>query len=321
MGITYPKSFCRLRIYCPKGDKKRPPPVFSHSLGRKEIIKANFPKFVPEIDIADQKSWFWREGFNMPMVSVSLWQLLINREILSKASVRGLHDFLEYNGKILLATVMPDEFIDKLENNDYSLLIKNLRPDFAMIPDNYTYTDVPLYQSWSQTIRLINFANDFLKIDIPLIGLVKGANLLQIDLALRKQLEMGYISFAMPARELFEENLLDDFLPYVLRILKKHQRICKTDAELLLYGIGRRLKYKGIGYSNLSWFIEAKRVHYYKGGWPYKLVDPRIRFQECNCKACNGLMPQELFDLWIGNEETCLKILAIHNLLDLERSL
>jgi len=103
---------------------------------------------------------------------------------------------------------MPDELIDKLETKDYFKLIEDLRPDATMVPDNYTYVDDPLFLSWSQTVRLISFANDFFNLNTPLIGLVKGANPLQIDWAIRKQVEMGYVSFAMPARELLEDNLL-----------------------------------------------------------------------------------------------------------------
>lgn len=235
--------------------------------------------------------------------------------MLSKASSKGLHDFLGFKGKIALSTVMPDEFIDKLRLEDYFRLIRDLRPDATMIPDNYTYIDDPLFLSWSQTIHLVSFANDFLKLNIPIIGLVKGANLLQMDWAIKKQVEMGYVSFAMPARELFEEGSLGYFLPYVLKILKNSS----IDFELLVYGVGRKQKHKGISYSNLSWFIEAKYGHYFKNGFPYSLNDPEIRFEECNCKACNGLMPQELLDLWIDAEEACMKILIVHNLLDLSK--
>ncbi|MGQ9597371.1 MAG: hypothetical protein ACUVQY_08235 [Thermoproteota archaeon] len=68
---------------------------------------------------------------------------------------------------------MPDELIDKLKTEDYLKLIENLKPDATMIPDNYTYTDDPLFLSWSQTARLVSFANDFLKLDVPLLGQVK----------------------------------------------------------------------------------------------------------------------------------------------------
>ncbi|MBO3832174.1 MAG: hypothetical protein FGF51_02140 [Candidatus Brockarchaeota archaeon] len=217
---------------------------------------------------------------------------------------------------------MPDELLDKLRFKDYFRLVKNLGPDATMIPDNSTYVDDPLFLSWSQTVRLVSLANDFLKLDIPLIGLVKGANHLQIDWAIRKQVEMGFVSFAMPVRELLEDNVLGDLLPGALMSLKWISKRTKTDFELLLYGIGRRLKYREIcSYSNLSWFLEAKQGHYFKGGKLYNFKDPEIRFEECTCEACRGMMPQELIDLMLSDKELGLKTLALHNLLDMNRAL
>ncbi len=111
------------------------------------MSKVKFPGFVPEIDTTDQRSWFWREGVQLPIIFVPLWQLLLDEDALSKASSKGLHDYLGFDGKILLSTVMQDELIDKLRMEDYSKLINDLRPDATMVPDNYTYTDVPLHQS------------------------------------------------------------------------------------------------------------------------------------------------------------------------------
>lgn len=177
-------------------------------------------------------------------------------------ALRGLHDYLGYNGRIFLSLVMPNELIDKLSTKDYLKLIEDLRPDATMIPGNYTYSDDPSFLSWSQTFRLISFANDFLKLDIPLIGLVKGANALQIDLVVRKQIEMGYVSFAMPARELFREGQLSSSFPNnpvenALWSLKRASRRLRTNFELIIYGVGRKLKYEPLSYSNLSWFLDA----------------------------------------------------------------
>jgi hypothetical protein len=319
-GITHPRSFCRLRPYCPIGGKDRPPPILIPHLGGKQMERINFPRFIPEIDATDERSWVWMDGFQVSAVFVPLWQLLANEDVLAQASSKGLHDYLGFDGKILLSTVMPDELIDRLETKDYFRLINDLKPDATMIPDNYTYTDVPLYQSWSQTIRLVSFANDFLKLDTPLIGLVKGANLRQMDWAIRKQVEMGYASFAMPARELFEEERLDEFLPYILLTLKRSFRRNKSGFELLLYGVGAKLwEYKDISYSNLSWFIRAKHGEYYWDGLFYDLRDPMIRFEECYCEACRGMMPQDIIDLWFEDRERAMKTLAMHNLLDLSR--
>ncbi|MBO3833093.1 MAG: hypothetical protein FGF51_06905 [Candidatus Brockarchaeota archaeon] len=164
---------------------------------------------------------------------------------------------------------------------------------------------------------VVSLANNFLKLDIPLIGLVKGANLRQIDWAVRKQVEMGYVSFAMPARELFEEEMLDYFLPLVTLALKRGLR---NDFELLLYGVGVKLwRYKDVSLSNLSWFLRAKRGEYYWNGLFYDLRDPVIRFEECYCEACRGMMPQDIIDLWFEDKERAMKMLAVHNLLDLSR--
>ncbi|MEM2088231.1 MAG: hypothetical protein QXF52_06085 [Thermoproteota archaeon] len=320
-GITSPRAFCRLRSYCPIKTEKRAP-VQIPSLGKKLLAKTGFQRFVPEVDVTDSRSWFWKYGVELPEIFVPLWQVLTDEEILRKTSSKGLRDFLGFDGRVFLSLVMPDELLDKLRTADYFRLIKDLGPDATMIPDNYTYVDDPLFLSWSQTVKLVSLANDFLKLDIPLIGLVKGANPLQVDWAIRKQVEMGYVSFAMPARELLEDNVLDDLLPNAIMSLKQLSETAKTDFELLIYGVGHRLKYKGInGYSNLSWFLEAKHGCYYKNGWSYDLRDPEVRFEECNCEICNGLMPQEIIDLMFNDKEAGFRTLVLHNLLDMKGAL
>lgn len=133
---------------------------------------------------------------------------------------------------------------------------------------------------------------------------------------------MGYVSFAMPARELLEDNVLGDLLPSALMSLKYFSKTYKADLELLIYSIGRRLRHRGIsGYSNLSWFLEAKHGCYFKDGWSYDLRDPTIRFEECGCEVCNGLMPQEIIDLILNDKESGFRALVLHNLLDMKRAL
>lgn len=115
--------------------------------------------------------------------------------------------------------------------------------------------------------------------------------------------------------------MLDDFLPYVLQILKKNQKTGKINFELLIYGVGQKLKYEVLSYSNLSWFIEAKRGNYFKNGHSYDLRDSEIRFEECYCDVCNGIMPQDIIDLWLEDNESGFRTLVLHNLLDMKRYL
>ncbi len=93
-GITYPKSFCKLRAYCPIGGLTRPPLILLHHLRKKDMPKINFSTFVPQIDIGNRESWFWREEIDAPAIFVPLWQLFLNGDLLSGASSKGLHDFL-----------------------------------------------------------------------------------------------------------------------------------------------------------------------------------------------------------------------------------
>jgi queuine/archaeosine tRNA-ribosyltransferase len=65
--------------------------------------------------------------------------------------------------------------------------------------------------------------------------------------------------------------------------------------------------------------IRAKHGEYYWDGLFYDLRDPMIRFEECYCEACRGMMPQDIIDLWFEDEERAMKTLAMHNLLDLSR--
>ena len=257
----------------------------------------------------DRRSWFWND-FQLPMIVVGLAELIAKHDILSQASKTGLHDFLGYDGRIILSTIMPDELIDELEHKDYLRLITELKPDVTMIPDNYTYFDDPLYLSWSQTIRLARNAFSFLELEMPVIALIKGAVPDQVSWSMQRLIEMGYVTFALPARELSQSNLLDLVTIMALRALKEN----KSDAELMLYG--RTYKFwrlKKASHANLSWFLEAKAGAYFKGGIPYDITDTNIRFERCDCEACRGKMPQDL----VGD----VRAIALHNLLDLNRAL
>lgn len=64
-----------------------------------------------------------------------LWEkFYLTKKVLNEA-LKGLHDYLGFNGRIFLSLVMPDELIDKLSTKDYLKLIGDLRPDATMIPD------------------------------------------------------------------------------------------------------------------------------------------------------------------------------------------
>ncbi len=84
--------------------------------------------------------------------------------------------------------------------------------------------------------------------------------------------------------------------------------------------MSRKLKYEPLSYSNLSWFLDAKHGLYFRNGIPLMLNDSEVRFEECNCEVCKGMMPQEIIDLMFNHKEAGFRILVLHNLLDMQRT-
>lgn len=285
-----------------------------HETTTKSMNKIGLPGFIPIIEIADERSWFWKK-IELRTTIVNLGQILSKQALLGEVSRRGLHDYLGFDGHIILSGIMPDELLDKFDSGDYLRVVRELRPDAATVPDNYTYDDDPLYLSWSQTIRLVNNANAFLGLDIPVLGLCKGVFWNQAYWTIQKQIEMGYSSFVLLARELSRER--DDSLRVMLAATVQALEETKSDAELVIHGRSYRCRSrKELTYASLSWFLEAKQGGYYKDGSPHDLVDPSIRFESCDCGPCNGMRPDDLIDT-----ENRVEILALHNLLEMQREL
>ena len=79
-------------------------------------IMVRFPRFVPVVRLTDESSWFWND-LPLPWIVVRLAELVKNKALRQRVSSRGLHDFLGFDGKILLSTVMEDEILDELTPN------------------------------------------------------------------------------------------------------------------------------------------------------------------------------------------------------------
>ena len=304
VGITYPKEFCRLREYCRDITRSLPYYDVEAAPSTNPLPRVNLPVFVPVVSLTDERTWFWRE-IQYPWVIVRMAELVRNKDLARKVSSQGLHDFLSFNGKILLSTVMEDELLDKLTLEDYAKLVTTARPDATMTPDAYTYLDDPLCLSWQQTIKSVELARAFSGFNVPTVGLIKGAIGKQVAWSAQNMVALGYQTVALPCRELVRLDLLDGMLMGIIGILRKRVR----EPHVLLYGLSYPLrKYKReFSYSGFSWFINARRGLYQKHGNVCFLTDTSVRFEECDCVACKGRIALDL--------RGDVKTLALHNLL------
>jgi len=276
-----------------------PPP----EIDARQVGRADLPLFTPIISVVDRKSWFW-DDFPQPALFIRLGEILTNKALLKDISKVGLHDYLRYDGKIALSTIMPDEVIDKLKPTDYVKLVGDLRPDVAMVSDNHTYVDDPFYLSWFQTIRLVRYAAELRDLGVPVLGLVKGAISKQTQWCIEKQLQLGYNSFALPVRELARVDLLDGYLTTTTYTLRK----AGANPELVVYGLSHRIRrLKEAKYATLSWYIHAKRRFIFLGEKTRSVLYPDIEYVPCDCPACKGARPYDL----LHN----VRKLSLHNLL------
>jgi hypothetical protein len=152
VGITDPKSFCRLREYCSSPNVIPADYIIQTMPKLKAQTKVKFQRFIPVISLTDKRSWFW-DDLPLPWIVVRLADLVKDKALMQRVISRGLHDFLGFDGKILLSTVMEDELLDELTLGDFLGMISEIRPNATMTPDSYTYLDGPLCLSWQQTLK------------------------------------------------------------------------------------------------------------------------------------------------------------------------
>ncbi len=115
-------------------------------------------------------------------------------------SAGGIHSYLEYNGIVILSSIMPDKTIYGFSAEAYAKMIDILKPDFYLTPDGETYlgeTEVS-----SLEINRIVDDTEVLIGSCPNshpIGLVKGCNIWQIDNHTEQLLELGLSRFVFHA--------------------------------------------------------------------------------------------------------------------------
>lgn len=117
-------------------------------------------------------------------------------------SAGGFHSYLQYEGNVILSSIMPDKTIYGFSVEAYAEMIDSLKPDFYLTPDGETYLGEPEISSL-EIDRIIGDTK-FLLNSCPFshpIGLVKGGTISQIDNHTVQLLELGLSRFVFHAGE------------------------------------------------------------------------------------------------------------------------
>ncbi|MBD3214677.1 MAG: hypothetical protein GF311_18850 [Candidatus Lokiarchaeota archaeon] len=179
-------------------------------------VNKSFPgfkqNFIPRIDISPPENIEAQikiiEDARLQYLAISLQDILskdkdqiIKRNYLKQ----GIHDKLNYRGKILLLTNIWDIFCEKLlqEDNLTRLIeeLKILKPDVMTTLDANFYLSQPLFITLFQLERVIRANKILNNSDIYQIGLIPPIPFIFKDL-LKFMLKIGYKSVCVPLLEI-----------------------------------------------------------------------------------------------------------------------
>lgn len=137
------------------------------------------------------------------MVAVQLWKLMRSGPAYRLAVSKGLNRMLKFDGKILLSSVMPDAYIVHRGVSWFINAVKELKPDVVTTWDVPTYSDHPKKASLNWLLASLEASRRMsLELDVPMIGLVSGADLPQVELSSNCLRAMGFQYQALACHEL-----------------------------------------------------------------------------------------------------------------------
>jgi hypothetical protein len=215
--------------------------------------------FIPEIiprSKDQQESLTIVKDVGVPAVAVSLQNFfrgLHETSSLGKAKRIGLHEFFDYDGKILLTTDVKDRLCDHfVENLSYFKgIIERLAPDYLTTFDTYTYSNIPASIARVKTLEAITASYQLMGLDSKIIGLALGATPDQVYNHVELLTKLGFRIIAHPVYE-FRKKADTDSIRWRIWLSRR------LGAKVLLLscspGFTSRMRLYSDYYSTWSWF-------------------------------------------------------------------
>jgi hypothetical protein len=214
------------------------------------------------VNPSDKRTYAHRYAY-FHHLAVQVEPFFRSRDQYREASAIGIHDYIDFDGIIVLSSIIHDRFLAKPGlTRRYVEMIRLLEPDIAVTPAFSAYTDAPCFIGTNAVIQSVNAANYMRRLSLPLIGLVVGSNDDQIQLCSQAYSMLGYQDQALGCRELLMEKRLDLVCKWTAAI-KEHGKSC------MLLGASRPSLFGRIpladSFSGLAWFHNANYGRKYSG--------------------------------------------------------
>jgi len=269
------------------------------NLGKVEVQPIELPCVVPIVSLKDPSS------YNFDPLKIDA--IVVMFEDLFDESIRGevekagdIHSYLNFNGKVLVSSIMPDDIITQ-EGAFYFYLgtVDSIKFDGAIGWDSPVYVDIPLYDSWVNLLMGLKLTHELADWGMPVYGLAKGNVENQIRFSVETLARIGITSMALHASEYMMVRKEDSTVVQILYTYFGY--LSKLAQSVLLVGVlnPRWLSFfessfpKGprLSYAGMSWLADADRGLLYTNT---KYADATSQYVKCECATCSKTTPIEL---------------------------
>jgi len=213
-----------------------------------------------------------------------------------------IHSYLNFDGKVLVSSIMPDDLITREDIFYFFMgIVNRAKFDAAIAWDSPVYIDIPLYDSWVNLLMGLKLTHELAECGMPVYGLAKGDIEGQIKFSVETLAKIGINSMALHASEYMVSFNEDSAVRQVVYSYFHH--FAESAKSVFIMGAlspkwlssmkndfpkGPRLSVAG-----LSWFLDAERGLLYSDSGR---VDVTNRFVECKCAPCSKVKPKDLMN-------------------------
>jgi len=271
------------------------------SLSKMNCSPTKLPSVVPIVSLKEPASYDFGPLYIEALVV--MFEDLFDEKVREAVEKAGdIHSYLNFDGKVLASSIMPDDLITK-ENVFYLFLdtVDRLKFDAAIAWDSPVYDDIPLYDSWLNLLMGLKLTHELAAGGMPVYGLAKGNTENQIKFSVENLAKIGIDAMALHASEYMMDFKIDSTVRQVFYTYSS--RLSESAQSVLLVGVLNprwlpiiedifpRAKHPKLSIAGLSCFLDAQRGRIYSAS---EYVDTTSKYVQCDCSACAGIGPQDL---------------------------
>jgi len=254
------------------------------------------PSIVPIVSLKNPKSFHLD---SMPIDAlIVMFEDLFDEGIRDAVLKKGdIHSYLNYDGKVLASSIMPDDIITQEAVFYHFLgLVDRLKFDAIIGWDSPVYVDIPLYDSWVNLLMGLKLTHELAERGIPVYGLAKGNLEKQIKFSVETLAKIGITSMALHASEYMmvrkEDStvgqILNNYFGHLVELAQSVLIVGVLNPKWLSYMESSFPRGPRMSYAGLSWFLDAERGLLYSDS---SSIDATTKYVDCKCKICSGIKP------------------------------